>query len=592
MPIAATPAAAAKTLPFRESYTEFEDLTPSEKIAIKAAARAAYKAQQVKALTVCADPGNMPLSNEKQEGFENKMALMLGEAMGAQVNFFWRPSTERGLTRQTFDAGMCDVMIDVPANYEDMLTTFPVFRTTYVLAYRNDKGLDIKSLDDPKLKDLKIGVYQKSGIRQALVMRGIFANVELQTVSHNADLVPENQPWELVRKVVDGKLDIAAVWGPFAGWVKTMKGEPITIVPVNLMEDRIPLEFSLAIGVRKTDVLLKYMLELALDDKKVEIEKLLRDYGVPLVQCANCIVQGDLPSHGSYTDTPAAERKPRPDLLPPDQVVTQEKLENWLAEGADLNQELSNAIIANDAARVKFLVGKGADVNKPDSQGWTPLATAARDRNSDMMKVLVDLKADVNKADPDGNTPLLLAVMQDHVPSIKVLLDAHVDTEGLGPEGYRPLAVAIVEDKYEAAKALVDGGAKVNVPGGPEAITPLMEAAAQKAPALGAVFLPDSTRPVDVGRALLEHGADINAKSTSGITPLMVAATHNNAPMIGLLIEAGADGTAKNNEGKTAHDLAVLNGNLEAAQAILVLSAVPPTNAAASPANGSGSTSQ
>jgi ankyrin repeat protein len=209
-----------------------------------------------------------------------------------------------------------------------------------------------------------------------------------------------------------------------------------------------------------------------------------------------------------------------------------------------------------------------------------------------MMKVLVDLKADVNKADPDGNTPLLLAVMQDHVPSIKVLLDNHVDTEGLGPEGYRPLAVAIVEDKYEAAKALVDGGAKVNVPGGPEAITPLMEAAAQKAPALGAVFLPDSTRPVDVGRALLEHGADINAKSTSGITPLMVAATHNNAPMIGLLIEAGADGTAKNNEGKTAHDLAVLNGNLEAAQAILVLSAVPPTNAAASPANGSGSTSQ
>ena len=88
----------------------------------------------------------MPFSNIKQEGLENKIANVLGEAMGAQVSFYWRPMLERALNRETFDARMCDVMIDVPANYGSQLTTTPVYRTTYVLAYRNDKGFDFNEL--------------------------------------------------------------------------------------------------------------------------------------------------------------------------------------------------------------------------------------------------------------------------------------------------------------------------------------------------------------------------------------------------------------------------------------------------------------
>ena len=119
-------------------------------------------------------------------------------------------------------------MIDMPANYGSQLTTMPVYRTTYVLAYRNDKGFDFKSFDDPKLKELKIGVFQTSGIREALVKHGIVDNLKLHVITHDADLKPENQPWYQVQQVVDGDLDVAAVWGPFAGWVKS-KGEPITI---------------------------------------------------------------------------------------------------------------------------------------------------------------------------------------------------------------------------------------------------------------------------------------------------------------------------------------------------------------------------
>src|SRR3990170_167062 len=225
--LAALPADAAKKPIKRDLSKEFDDLTPSEQIAVRAAAKAAYKAKKLETLNVCADPGNMPLSNIKEEGFQNKLATLLGDAMGARVVYSWRPFIERGLTRQTFDQDMCDVMFDMPANYGRLLTTVPVYKTPYVFAYRSDKGLELTGLDDPKLKDLKIGVFQTSGIRAALAKRGIVNNVKLQVQSHDGDLVPEHQPWYVVQQVLDGELDVAAVFGPFAGWVKTMKGEPL-----------------------------------------------------------------------------------------------------------------------------------------------------------------------------------------------------------------------------------------------------------------------------------------------------------------------------------------------------------------------------
>jgi quinoprotein dehydrogenase-associated probable ABC transporter substrate-binding protein len=586
------PALAAKELR-RDLSKEFEDLTPSEKIAIRAAAKVAYKAKKLQTLKVCADPGNMPFSNDKFEGLENKIGNVLGEATGARVSFYWRPFLERAMTRQTFDAGMCDVMIDIPANYGSLLTTNPIYRTTYVLAFRDDKGIDVKSLDDPKLKELKIGVFQTSGIRDVLAKHGIINNVSLHVVTHDADLNPENQPWYQVQQVVDGDLDVAAVWGPFAGWVKS-KGAPITILPVNLMEDKIPLEFDLAIGVRKTDAFLKYMLEFALEDKQQEIAKILKDYGVPLVQCSRCLVSGDIPSHGSYTEVTQEDFKARPDLASPDQVVTKEKVEGWLADGADITQELSNALIANDLDRVKFVVGKGADVNQPDNQGWTPLISAARQRHDDMIKLLIELGADVNLAKSDGTTPLIAAASRDHVPSIKVLLEHGADIEKPGPQGFRALPLAIADDNYEAAKALIEAGAKVNEPSGAEGLTPLMVAAAQTAPAEGAMFLPSSTRPIDIAKSLIERGANVNAQSAKGVTALMIAATHNNPPMIGLLMESGADASLKDDQGQTATDVATRNGNIESAQAIMVLGAAKAAESEPSPApeKGQGTSSQ
>lgn len=555
----------------RDMQKTFDELTSAEKTAAKRAAKRMYEEKSLGRLIVCADPGNMPLSDINQAGFQNKIAEVIAAKLGARLEYFWRPYLERGLTRETFDTNMCDVLLDLPAVYEPALTTIPIYKSTYVLVYRDDRGFSFKNFEDPALKDKRIGVFQTSSIRQVMTKKGLAPYLKLKTLSHNADLHPENQPWRHVQEVLDGSLDIAAIWGPFAGWLKTMKGAPLTIQPVNLWEDVVPMEYELAAGVRKTDAKLKYLLDLALEESKAEIEKILTDYGVPLVQCSTCLVQGNLPSHGAYVAPATTEYKPKPEAASPDQVVTDARLEAWLAEGADLTQELSNAVLANDVHRIRLLVAKGADINARDPQGYAPIHTAARKRHADQVVLLAELGANVNEPDSDGMTPLQHAVMRDHVPSVKVLLEKGADIEGKNAQGYSALALALAEAKYETAKALLEAGAHIDTRAGPDELTPLMIVASQVKAGEGTVFLPGSTRPIDLARDLIKRGADVNAQSKSGITALMIAAARNVAPMIGLLMQGGAKPDLRSAQGKTAAEIADQNGAEAAAKALRLI---------------------
>ena len=157
-------------------------------------------------LRICADPGNMPLSNDKGEGFENKIATIIAEGMGTHTSYFYRPYLERGLTRQTFDNNECDILMDMSPDDERMMTTMPVYKSTFVLAHRNDKGLEIKSLDDPKLlNDYKVGVFQHSAIRTVLQEHGFNrANSMVRSispVSYTHLDVYKRQIWSWLRRL-------------------------------------------------------------------------------------------------------------------------------------------------------------------------------------------------------------------------------------------------------------------------------------------------------------------------------------------------------------------------------------------------------
>lgn len=561
----------------------YEQLTPAE----IAAAKQAAKRRKISALSVCADPGNMPLSDNERRGFQNKIIEAVAQQLGAKVSYFWRPYLERGLTRETFANNECDILLDMPADSRSVLTTIPIYRSTYVLAYLADRHYDFKSFDDPRLKELKIGTYQHSAIRIVLARFGIKNLDSIKVVTSDADLRPENQPWRQVEELLDGKLDVVGVWGPFAGWLITMKHQPITLQPVNLMEDEIPLEFSLAIGVQNTDVVLKFMLDYALMQRKDEVAKILADYGVPLVQCSDCVVTGEMPSHGSYDKAVAkkyeerylrsATARPATAAATPDQVVSQKRLESWLADGADITTELGNAVLAFDRERVKFLLEKGADANKLDDQGYAALHTAVRNRNSDMAMLLLDAGADPNLPDSDGMTPLIHALNRNHVPSVKLLASRGADLGKPNPQGYTPLEIAIGENMLFAARALIEAGADVNAANGAQKVTPLILIASQLAPQARATHLAGGPTPVEIAEDLIARGADVNAKSASGVTPLMVAAGHNNGPMVGLLLAKGARPETKNNAGKTALDIAREARNEVAASALQLL-AVPQPN--------------
>ena len=251
-PAAAAPKTDAERLEAALAHLEAQmPLTAADHTALKKAALA----RKLPALRVCGDPGNLPLSDIDRAGYQNKIIELLAAEMGTTVTYFWRPYLERGITRQTFETGDCDVLLDLPIGFDRVLTTEPIYRSTYVIAYRND--MEISGLDDPKLQTLRLGTFQTSAARQALARRGIRTNVSLHVLSHNSDLNPENQPWKQVERMVKGELDVVGVWGPFAGWVQKVKGAHIKVQPINLEDDEIQFQVEVDIVLRKIDWVLK-----------------------------------------------------------------------------------------------------------------------------------------------------------------------------------------------------------------------------------------------------------------------------------------------------------------------------------------------
>jgi quinoprotein dehydrogenase-associated probable ABC transporter substrate-binding protein len=243
---------------------------------------------QRRVLRVCSDPNNLPYSNSREEGFENKLAELIARELNAEVQYTWWP-LRRGFVRNTLRAGECDVLMGVPSSWELVLATKPYYRSTYVFVTRKDRGLTIRSLDDPVLRELKIGVhvigddYANSPPAHALAKRKIVGN--LVGYSVYGDYAEENPPAAIIDAVAAGEVDVAIVWGPIAGFFAKRQAVPLELVPVSPAIDLpfLPFVYDVSIGVRRGEDAFKEELEAILDRKRQEIEALLESYGVPIV---------------------------------------------------------------------------------------------------------------------------------------------------------------------------------------------------------------------------------------------------------------------------------------------------------------------
>lgn len=239
-------------------------------------------------LKVCADPNNLPFSNARGEGFENRLVELVARDLKARVEYTWW-AQRRGYVRNTLKAGRCDIWPGVASQVEMLGTTQPYYRSTYVFVSRADRNLDVASYDDPRLKGLTIGVQMigddasNTPPTHALARRGIIQNVRGYMLY--GDYSQPNPPADVVKAVDRGDIDMAVAWGPLAGYFAKQAAHPLRLTPVQPWLDgpQWPMVFDISMGVRKDDPKLRDELDQVLERRAPEIRSLLAQYGVPVV---------------------------------------------------------------------------------------------------------------------------------------------------------------------------------------------------------------------------------------------------------------------------------------------------------------------
>lgn len=240
-------------------------------------------------LRVCADPNNLPFSNRAGAGFENRIARLVARELGDSLAYTWWPQ-RRAWVRNTLTARTCDVAIGVPAGFGQLLTTRPYYRSTYVFVSRADRDYRLTSLDDPRLRHLRIGLhfigtdYDNPPPAHALGDRGIVRNVVGFSIYGN--YAEPNPPAALIEAVARGDVDVAVAWGPLAGYFAKQSPVRLAVAPIEPSTDARTgsvFAFPIAMGVRKDDAALRDALQRVIDRDAPRIRAILAEFGVPVI---------------------------------------------------------------------------------------------------------------------------------------------------------------------------------------------------------------------------------------------------------------------------------------------------------------------
>ena len=251
-----------------------------------------YSAQQITGevgvktiLRICADPNNLPYSNQKLEGYENKIAKLFAKKLGdLPVTYSWYPMTS-GFVRRTLDAKTCDLIITFPAIHELVQNTNPFYISSYMMMTLEEKNIDVKSFSDPiiKEKNYKIGIIHATPPSSHVAKHGLIK----QTKFYLQAADPRKQkPWvDMKNDLVNGELDLAVIWGPYAGYESKKINKKIKLVPLSNIANigRGKMIYRFTMGIRRNEPEWGKTINNLIKDNQKEINEILREYNIPLL---------------------------------------------------------------------------------------------------------------------------------------------------------------------------------------------------------------------------------------------------------------------------------------------------------------------
>ena len=234
-----------------------------------------------KVLRVCADPRNLPFSNQKGEGFENKLAELLAEKLQKRLDYMYFPQAT-GFVRMTLAAHRCDVIMGFPQGDDQVQGTNPYYRTAYALVARSDSGLeDVAALADPRLKDKHIGIVAGTPPATNMAVNGLMGNARPYALMVDTRL--DSSAESMIKDLASGQIDAAILWGPLAGFYAKRANPPLHVTPLVKETTGPKLAYRIGMGVRPADQNWKRQLNRLIQENQPAINKILLEFGVPLL---------------------------------------------------------------------------------------------------------------------------------------------------------------------------------------------------------------------------------------------------------------------------------------------------------------------
>ena len=234
-----------------------------------------------KVLRVCADPRNLPFSNEKGEGFENKLAELFAEKLQKKLDYMFFPQAT-GFVRVTLGAHRCDVIMGFPQGDDLAQGTNPYYRTAYALVAKPGSGLDeVSTLKDERLKGRHIGIVAGTPPATNMAVNGLMVNAKPYPLMIDTRI--DSSAVAMIKDLMAGEIDAGILWGPMAGYYAKQASPPLHVTPLVKETSGPRLAYRVGMGVRSADQNWKRLLNRLIQENQPAINKILLDFGVPLL---------------------------------------------------------------------------------------------------------------------------------------------------------------------------------------------------------------------------------------------------------------------------------------------------------------------